>query len=147
MNLSFNMNCLPSPNKIENPTFWAGKKKSGCPLFFYKCIPKRSKITFKLDKIFFEKKNKNIFSSSRTDLPKSEGVGKIEDPLNCLYIFKGNYKGICKQNQRIPDFAYPLRLWEDRSRRPKNIFRFFQKFFKSILSNLNTVFDRFGIDL
>ena len=36
-------------------------------------------------------------------------------------------------------------LWEARSRRPKNIFHFFQKFFKSIFPNLNPGFDRFGI--
>ena len=38
-------------------------------------------------------------------------------------------------------------LWKWISRRLENIFEFFQKFSKSILSSLNIVFDRFGIHL
>ena len=49
-----------------------------------------------------------------------------------------------KEIKRILDFADPPRLWEDRSRRRKKIFQNFQKFFKSILSNLNAGFDRLG---
>ena len=83
-------------------------------------IPKRSKITFKLDKIlsknFWKKKIKKYFLVVEKSTPKNEA--DLQNQWCAPWWSDG--------------FGGRPHLWEWISRWPKNIFHVFQKFFESI---------------